>query len=101
MLLPALEGGGQLNAGGASQHSLRRFERFCQTFRKARRWEHRPGDAVVWPVAGCIPTNHQMIREAESLRKRGLCVLDATSLIKCTNRYDGQHMENMHLKLGL
>jgi len=32
-----------------------------------------------------------MIREAEALRKRGL---DATSLIKYTTRYDGQHMEN-------
>jgi len=32
-----------------------------------------------------------MIREAEALRKRGLCVLDATSLIKCTTRYDVQH----------
>ena len=38
--------------------------------------------------------DRQMIREAEALRKRGLCVLDATSLIKCTSRYDGQHMEN-------
>ena len=38
--------------------------------------------------------DRQMIREAEALRKRGLCVLDATSLIKCTTRYDGQHMEN-------
>jgi hypothetical protein len=48
-------------------------------------------------MAGCglhPGYDHQMIREAESLRKRGLCVLDATSLIKCTNRYDGQHMEN-------
>ena len=38
--------------------------------------------------------DRQMIREAEALRKRGLCVLDATSLIKCTTRYEGQHMEN-------
>ena len=38
--------------------------------------------------------DRQMIREAEALRKRGLCVLDATSLIKCTTRYDEQHMEN-------
>ena len=38
--------------------------------------------------------DRQMIREAESLRKRGLCVLDATSMIKSTTRYDGQHMEN-------
>ena len=38
--------------------------------------------------------DRQMIREAEALRKRGLCVLDATSLIKCTIRYYGQHMEN-------
>ena len=39
--------------------------------------------------------DRQMIREAESLRKRGLCVLDATSMIKSTTRYDGQHMENL------
>ena len=38
--------------------------------------------------------DRQMIREAEALRKQGLCVLDATSLIKCTSRYDGLHMEN-------
>ena len=38
--------------------------------------------------------DRQMIREAEALRKRGLCVLDATSLIKCTTRYDEKHMEN-------
>ena len=38
--------------------------------------------------------DRQMVREAEALRKRGLRVLDATSLIKCTTRYDGQHMEN-------
>ena len=42
--------------------------------------------------------DRQMIREAEALRKRGLCVLDATSLIKCTTRYDGQHMENTEHK---
>eukprot|EP00435_Cladocopium_sp_Y103_P073872 s1156_g45.t1 len=38
--------------------------------------------------------DRQMIREAESLRKRGLCVLDATSMIKCTTRSDHLHMEN-------
>ena len=38
--------------------------------------------------------DRQMVREIESLRKRGLCVLDATSLVKCTTRYDGLHMEN-------
>ena len=44
--------------------------------------------------------DRQMIREAESLRKRGLCVLDATSMIKSTTRYDGLHMENtMHNRL--
>ena len=44
--------------------------------------------------------DRQMIREAEGLRKRGLWVLDATSLIKSTTRYDGLHMENtMHNRL--
>lgn len=38
--------------------------------------------------------DRQMVREAESLWKRGLCLLDATSLIKCTTHCDGQHMEN-------
>ena len=38
--------------------------------------------------------DRQMVRETESLRKRGLCVLDATSLVKCTTRYGGLHMEN-------
>ena len=38
--------------------------------------------------------DRQMIREAESLRKRGLCVLDGTPMIKSTTRYDGLHMEN-------
>jgi len=58
---------------------------------KSRRWEH----PCYGRGYGLHPDfDRQMVREAEALCKRGLCVLDATSLIKCTTRYDEQHMEN-------
>ena len=36
----------------------------------------------------------QMIREANVLRKKGICVLDGTSLVKATNRFDSFHAAN-------